>query len=187
MVKFPCGSASKESACNVGDQGSILMLGRSPGEGNGYPVQYSGLKNSVDYIVHGIAKSWTWLSDFDFQGKILKKSHALFFNLFFFFFKAVTWSLGIIAQCSSHSYILPFILGVTVLISHRSYGDEPSFAQEWVVSWDTGHAFFRKKTLNENHNKTSQFFHWGGGKKRWKLLKSTDINKTLWFKQSSRW
>ena len=84
MVKFPCGSAGKESACNVGDQGSIPVLGRSPGEGHGYPVQHSGLKNSVDCIIHGIAKSWTWLSDFDFHGKILKKSHALFFNLFFF-------------------------------------------------------------------------------------------------------
>ena len=98
MVKFPCGSASKESACNVGDQGSILVLGRSPGEGNGYPVQYSGLKNSVDYIVHGITKSWTWLSDFDFQGKILKKSHALFFNLFFFFLKL--WNLKLGHYCS---------------------------------------------------------------------------------------
>ena len=45
---FPCGSAGKESACNLGDLGSIPELGRSPGEGKGYPVQYSGLKNSMD-------------------------------------------------------------------------------------------------------------------------------------------
>ena len=44
---FPCGSASKESTCNAGDLGSIPGLGRSPGEGNGYPLQYSGLENSV--------------------------------------------------------------------------------------------------------------------------------------------
>ena len=50
---FPCGSACKESACNVGDLGSIPGLGRSPAEGNGYPLQYSGLENSMDYIVHG--------------------------------------------------------------------------------------------------------------------------------------
>ena len=61
------GSAGKESACNVGDLGSIPGLGRSPGEGNGYPVQYSGLEDSIDCIVHGVAKSWTQLSDFHFQ------------------------------------------------------------------------------------------------------------------------
>ena len=44
---FPGGSAGKESPCNVGDQGSIPGLGRSPGEGNGYPLQYSGLENSM--------------------------------------------------------------------------------------------------------------------------------------------
>ena len=46
---FPCGSAGKESACNVGDLGSIPGLGRSPGEGKGFPLQYSGLENSMDY------------------------------------------------------------------------------------------------------------------------------------------
>ena len=45
---FPCGSAGKESACNVGDLGSIPELGRSPGEWNSYPLQYSGLENSMD-------------------------------------------------------------------------------------------------------------------------------------------
>ena len=45
---FPGGSAGKESACNVGDLGSIPGLGRSPGEGKGYPLQYSGLENSMD-------------------------------------------------------------------------------------------------------------------------------------------
>ena len=44
---FSCGSAAKESACNVGDLGSIPGLGRSPGEGKGYPLQYSGLENSI--------------------------------------------------------------------------------------------------------------------------------------------
>ena len=50
---LPWGSAGKESACNAGDLGSIPGLGRSPGEGKGYPAQYSGLENSVDCIVHG--------------------------------------------------------------------------------------------------------------------------------------
>ena len=57
------GSDGKESACNAGDLGSIPGLGRSPGEGKGYPLQYSGLENSMDYIVHGVTKSRTRLSD----------------------------------------------------------------------------------------------------------------------------
>ena len=50
---FPCGSAGKESACNAGDLGLIPGLGRSPGEWKGYPLQYSGLENSMDCIIHG--------------------------------------------------------------------------------------------------------------------------------------
>ena len=61
LMGFPCGSAGKESACNAADLGSIPGLGRSPGEGKGYPLQYSGLENSIDCIVHGVAKSWTQL------------------------------------------------------------------------------------------------------------------------------
>ena len=50
---FPCDSAGKESTCNVGDLGSIPGLGRSPAEGKGYPLQYSGLENSMDYSPWG--------------------------------------------------------------------------------------------------------------------------------------
>ena len=49
FLGFPCGSAGKESACSVGDLGSIPGLGRSLGEGKGYPLQYSGLENSMDW------------------------------------------------------------------------------------------------------------------------------------------
>ena len=56
---FPDSSDSKESTCNAGNLGSIPGLGRSPGEGKGYPLQYSDLENSMDCIVHGVAKSWT--------------------------------------------------------------------------------------------------------------------------------
>ena len=59
-----CGSDGKESACNVGDLGLVPGLGRSPGEEKGYPLQYSGLENSVDCIAHGVMKSWTRLSAF---------------------------------------------------------------------------------------------------------------------------
>ena len=63
---FPCGSAGKESTCEAGDLGSIPGLGRSPGEGKGYPLQYSGLENSMDSIVHGVTKSRTQLRKFTF-------------------------------------------------------------------------------------------------------------------------
>ena len=61
----------KESACNEGDLGSISGLGRSPGEGTGYPFQYSTLENSMDCIVHGIAKSQMWLSNFQLLKQLL--------------------------------------------------------------------------------------------------------------------
>ena len=109
FLGFPGGSAGKEPTCNVGDLGLIPGLGRSPGEGKSYPLQYSwaslvalmvknppavqdtlgpssipglgrspgkgkgysfqysGLKNCMDYVVHGVAKSWTQLSNFPFQ------------------------------------------------------------------------------------------------------------------------
>ena len=69
---FSCGSAGKESTCNVGDLGSIPGLGRSPGEGKGYPLQYSGLENSMDFVVHGVEKSWTRLNDFHFHSQKMK-------------------------------------------------------------------------------------------------------------------
>ena len=64
---FPRGSAGKETACNAGDLGSVPGLGRSPGEGKGYPLQYSGLENSMECIVHEVAKSWRQPRDFHFN------------------------------------------------------------------------------------------------------------------------
>ena len=71
MIGFPGGSDEKASACNAGDLGSIPGLGRSPGEGNGTPLQYSCLENPVGRgawwaTVHRVAKSWTQLSNFTF-------------------------------------------------------------------------------------------------------------------------
>ena len=70
---FPGGSERKESTYNAGDLASISGLGRRPGKGNGYPLQYTCLENSMDRgawraAIHGITKSWTQLSDFHFQG-----------------------------------------------------------------------------------------------------------------------
>ena len=67
LTGFPGGSAGKESTRNAGDLGLIPGLERSPGEGRGYP----GLENSMYYIVHGIAKSWTRLSEFHFSSHMI--------------------------------------------------------------------------------------------------------------------
>ena len=56
FLGFPCGSAGEESACNVEDLCLIPGLERSPGQGKSYPLQYSGLENSIDCIVYGVAK-----------------------------------------------------------------------------------------------------------------------------------
>ena len=64
FLGFPCGSASKESFRSAGDLSLIPGLGRFSGEGKGYPLQYSGLEKSMDYIVHGVTKSQTQLSNF---------------------------------------------------------------------------------------------------------------------------
>ena len=68
---FPGGSAGKESTCNLGDLDLIPGLGRSPGEGNSYSLQYSDMENSMDCIVHGDAKSQTRLSKLHFHFLIL--------------------------------------------------------------------------------------------------------------------
>ena len=77
---FPGGSVGKESAHKGGDLGLIPGLGRFPGEGKGYPVQYSVLENSMDYTVHGVAKSRTRLSDFhsDFHSPLQVPEVAVF-------------------------------------------------------------------------------------------------------------
>ena len=72
---FPGVSPGKESACSAGDLGLTPRLGRSPGEGKGYPLQYSGLENSMDCRVHGVTKSWKWLNNFH----LYSFTHAPFF------------------------------------------------------------------------------------------------------------
>ena len=76
FLGFPGGSDSKESACNAGDLSSILGLGRSSGEGNGYPLQYSCLGNPMDRgawraRIHGVTKSQTQLSNFHLTGPLI--------------------------------------------------------------------------------------------------------------------
>ena len=75
---FPCGSAGKESSCNAGDLDSIPGLVRPSWTRKGYPFQYSGLENSMDCIVHGVAKSQTGLGDFHFSSfsKLVRSDHV---------------------------------------------------------------------------------------------------------------
>ena len=70
FLGFPGGSAGNEFTCSVRDLGLIPRLGRSPGERKGYPLQYSGLENSMDCIVHEVAKSWTQMRDFHLHKEI---------------------------------------------------------------------------------------------------------------------
>ena len=74
---FPCGSAGKESAHSAGDLGSIPGLGRSPGEGEGCPLQYSGLENSMDCIVHRVTMSRTQLNKLHFTSLHFRLSEHL--------------------------------------------------------------------------------------------------------------
>ena len=76
---FPDSSVGKESACNVRDPSSIPGLGRSPGEGIGYPFQYSGLENSMECISHAVANSQTRLTNFHFTR--VKRLNSLCINV----------------------------------------------------------------------------------------------------------
>ena len=90
FLGFPCGSTGKESACNAGDLHSVPELEKSHGKGKGYPLQYSGLENSMDCIVYGVPKSCTWLSDF----------HSLFLTV------AVYWE----SHCETLKCLFSFII-----------------------------------------------------------------------------
>ena len=114
---FPCGSAGKEFACLAGDLGLIPGLGRSPGDGNSYPLHYSVLQNSMDCIFRGVAKNPTQLSDLYFVSDFLSLTHmyllpsqTLFprwffvFSLFLFcfvFLLVIWWFPFILCLCSS--------------------------------------------------------------------------------------
>ena len=103
---FPGGSDGKESVCNAGDSGSIPELGRSPREGNGNPLQYSCLENAMNRgawwaTVHGVAKSWTWLSDSHTHTHTHTHTHHLWIIPLEFFLSIIhlfRWSASVVAQ-----------------------------------------------------------------------------------------
>ena len=100
FLGFLGSSAGKESACNVGGLGSVPELGRSPGEGNGYPLQYSDLENSMDCIVHGVTKRQTRLNNFHFLNllilmrSIVMSSLILLICVLSLFFSQLAWLEG---------------------------------------------------------------------------------------------
>ena len=91
FLGFPCGSVDKESACNAGDLGLIPGLRRSPGEGNSYPLQYSGLENSMDCVIHVVVKSRTWLSNFH----LLKLGRSQSPKTYYLHFERTSLALGL--------------------------------------------------------------------------------------------
>ena len=118
---FPCDSAGKESTCNVGDLGSIPGLGRSPAEGKGYALQYSGLENSMDWTVHGITKSRTHsLSDFHFHFQVCHSFPSK---------EQVSFNFMAIVTVHSDS-IAPFSLSPLLLPQSRA----SSFSLPWTIA-----------------------------------------------------
>ena len=88
---FPSGSDSRELACSAGDLGLIPGSGRSPGEGNGYPLQYSCLENSMDRgvwqaTVHGVTKSWTQLKCLSIHTQCIYIFEGVFVFIVYFIF-----------------------------------------------------------------------------------------------------
>ena len=144
FLGFPCGSAGKESACNAGDPGLIPGLGRCPGEGKGYPLQYSGLENSLDCIAHGVAKSWTWLNDFHFTDA--SKSSLIIFLTFSSQILLVVWFLhcpGILYLHGLAAQMVKNLLAVQK-IQVQSLGQEEPLKKEmanhssilaWRIPW----------------------------------------------------
>ena len=116
---FPCGSAGKESACNAGDLGSIPGLGWSPGEGNGYPLQYSGLENSVDCISPWglrVRQDWATLI-FTFTGLYYRELPPI--SMLFYLIKQRRFSGFMVTLF--HVFIFPFFVSNTHKLAIREY------------------------------------------------------------------
>ena len=167
---FLCDSAGKESTCNVGHLGSIPELGRSPGEGEGYPLQYPGLENSMDYTVHtvhtvhGVAKSRTWLSDFHFHlfiptSPLAPGSHLSFHCLHSFAFPRMSYSenhiVGSLFRLASftcmclvaQSYLILWDTMNCSPLGSSVHEDSPVRILEWVtMSSSSGSSQLRDRT-----------------------------------------
>ena len=114
------GSAGKESACNAGDLGLIPGLGRSPGEGKGYPFQYSGLENSMDCVVHGVGHDWaTFTFFFTFHKCIYRSRYVVSYSQ--------EYKLEDFVEIASSSMILRLVLWKSVEVKDRSKKKKKTF------------------------------------------------------------
>ena len=109
IFSHSCGSEGKAFALNVGDLGLIPGSGRSPGEGNGNPLQYSCLENPIDWgswwaTVQAVAKSQTWLSDFTFTSHSVGYFFLLSSFLSFYFLNGVLWSTNLLKFLQNSVY-----------------------------------------------------------------------------------
>ena len=134
-MDFPGGSAGKEYTCNVGDLDSIPGLGRSPGERDHYLLHYSGLENSMDCIVHGVAKSWTRLSSFHFYFSWSTYCHFSFYNWYF------PVLLG------SPHYAVTFAGTLVVSQENLCFFSKPPLDNFTILEWQTGVRVFCSWTL----------------------------------------
>ena len=107
FLGFPCGLAGKESACNVRDRGLISELGRSSGEGKGCPLQYSGLENSMDWIVQGVTESDMTVFHFHFDYLIWSVAANIPWHVATSSQSLSRWPSGLLHFCVSN---LPFLL-----------------------------------------------------------------------------
>ena len=153
---FPCGSAVNESTCNAGDLSSIPGLGRCPGEGKDYPLQYSGLENSTDCIVHGVSKSWTQLSDFHFHTFLCMKCSLGIFNF--------------LEEISSHSHSFVFLY-FFALLTEEDFLLSPCYSLELCIQlsiFSLSPLLFISllfsaisKSSSDNHSAFLQFYFFG--------------------------
>ena len=124
VFKLSGGSDSKESACNAGDLDSILGLGRSPGEGNGYLLQYSYLENSMNRgaswaTVHGVIRNLTWLSDWHYYTLTVTILSSTFLIVWFYLFQFVCFFflfLVLYILSSLFWFILKFLFSSSFLL-----------------------------------------------------------------------
>ena len=132
FLSFTCGSAGKESACNAGDLGLIPGFGRSHGEGKGYPLQYSGLENAMDCIVHEVAKSQAWLSDFHF--------HFRFYSAIMTKLPSFIWQFSLKVENKYSFYIILTLCTVPhAYCSSLFQLDFYSTTQESMLKWILHH------------------------------------------------
>ena len=117
-IYIPDSSVGKESACNAGDPRSIPGLGRSTGEGIGYPLQYSCLENSMDCIVHGVTKSGPRVSNFHFIS-VTYVFHQISASFSHYFFKYFFLPHSLSLSHSPSKILTPCGLDLLIL-SHRS-------------------------------------------------------------------